>query len=200
MSPEIQIFTYWGIGIAMGLLFLRKELLTINKNFDTKRIALIVATALIVLGNSIVYSNSTNYGDRALDPLTVIVFAIGNGVGETFVFFSLFKLGETLIARVTENKLALFGAGILMFIIYSGIIHGLFWLNILPEHIVNTPENAFYRSLFMPFQILIATSWSLSFFLYRDLYSIIFFHSIVDAVMVYSVRFSLFTHPTHLLS
>ncbi|NTV45538.1 MAG: hypothetical protein HGB11_03215 [Chlorobiales bacterium] len=200
MSPEIQIFTYWGIGIAMGLIFLRKELLNINKTFDGKRIALLIASALVVLGNALVYSKSTNFGDRALDPLTMIVFAIGNGVAETFVFFSLFKIGETLIARVTENKFILFGAGMLIFIIYSGLIHGLFWLNILPEHIVNTPENAFYRSLFMPIQLLIATSWSLSFFLYRDLYAIIFFHSLVDAIMVYCVRFSLFTYPTHLLS
>lgn len=200
MSPEIQIFVYWGIGIAMGFLFLREELFTINKNFDSKRIALIVATALVVIVNTIIYSHSTNYGDRALDPLTVLAFAVGNGIGETFVFFSLFKLGETFLKRFTQNKFVLFGTGLLIFIIYSGLIHGLFWLHILPQHIIDTPDNAFYRSLFMPIQLSLAVSWSLSFFLYRDLYSIIFFHSIVDAVMVYCVRFSLFTHPTHLLS
>lgn len=193
MGVDIQIYIYWLIGLAMGFIFLRDELTSFDKNFDTKRLVLIISSALIVIGNSIVYNNSTYFGDRQLDIPTLILFAVGNGFCETFIFFSFFKFGEELVGKITENKVALFSAGFLMFIIYSGFIHGLFWLDILPDHIIHTPDKAFYRSLFMPFQLMIAASWSLSYFLYRDLYTVIFFHSIVDAVMVFSVRFSLFS-------
>ncbi|ACF14651.1 conserved hypothetical protein [Chloroherpeton thalassium ATCC 35110] len=194
MSADIQIYIYWLIGLITGLIFLRDELTNFNKNFDLKRVALIISTAIIIIGNSIVYSNSTYFGDRQLDVLTVVIFAIGNGICETFIFFTLFKFGEKAAGKISTNKVMLFLAGFFMFMIYSGLIHGLFWLNILPDHTIHTPDKAFYRSLFMPFQLMIAASWSLSYFLYRDLYSIIFFHAIVDAVMVFSVRFSLFSH------
>ncbi len=192
MSPDLQIYLYWAIGLVLGYVVLKDELKTINTTFDTRRILLIIGMAVVVLLNVEIYSNSTSYGSRELDMLTLIVFSIGNGIAETLVFFSLFKIAENLVGKVSQNPWVLFISGFFVFMIYSGLIHGLFWLDILPEHIVDTPENAFYRSLFMPIQIMLALGWSLSFFWYRDLYAIFLFHGLVDATMVYCVRFSFF--------
>ena len=192
LTPDLQIYLYWAIGLLMGFLVLRDELMSFNQTFDKRRIWLIIAMAAVVLFNMVIYSNSTTYGTRTLDPLTLIVFSIGNGIAETLIFFSFFKLAETLVGKVVQKPWVLFLTGLFVFMIYSGLIHGLFWIEILPEHIVDTPENAIYRSFFMPTQIMLALGWSLCFFWYRDLYSIFLFHGLVDATMVYCVRFSFF--------
>lgn len=192
LSPDLQIYLYWAIGLVIGYIFLKDEITHFNTTFDTRRVLLILGMLVVVIVNMVIYSNSTSYGNRELNLPTLIVFSVGNGIAETLVFFSIFKLAETGMSKLVENKWVLFVAGFFAFMIYSGLIHGLFWLNILPEHIINTPENAVYRSLFMPTQMMLALGWSLSFFWYRDLYSIFLFHGIVDATMVYCVRFSFF--------
>ena len=105
------------------------------------------------------------------------------------MFYAVFRLGMVLVGRFTQNPWALFITGFIFFMAYSGLIHGLFWLNILPEHVVQTSP---WKPLFMPVQLMIAGSWALSFFWYRDIRSVIFLHALVDLTMVCNVRFSLF--------
>lgn len=188
-TAPMKIFTYWFIAIVIGLLFFRKETFSFNPNFDLRRKLLIGASFLIVAFNAYVYSNSTYDGGRPLDIASVILFTVGNGIAETFMFYAVFVLGEKLAGAVTKNPWVLFIAGFLFFMIYSGLIHGLFWLDILPEHV---DQSSPFKPLFMPTQILIAGSWALSFFWYRDLPTVFVLHGLVDLTMAWNVKFSLF--------
>ncbi|MGB7511436.1 MAG: hypothetical protein WBP54_09145 [Pelodictyon phaeoclathratiforme] len=189
LSVPMMIYAYWAFAFLVGIIFFKKDILTFNREFDTRRVSLLVASVIVVAINAWVYSHSTTDGGRALDWPTVLVFSIGNGIAETFMFYALFRLGANLAGRLTQNTWALFLIGFLFFIIYSGLIHGLFWINILPEHVVQT---SIYKPFFMPVQMLIAGSWALSFFWYRDIRSVIFLHALVDLTMVCNVKFSLF--------
>ncbi len=189
LSVPMMIYAYWAFAFLVGIIFFWKDILAFNREFDKKRITLLVASLIVVAINAWVYTHSTTDGGRALDWLTVLVFSIGNGIAETFMFYAVFRLGTTLVGQVTQNSWALFVTGFLFFIIYSGLIHGLFWINILPEHVVQT---SLYKPFFMPIQLLIAGSWALSFFWYRDIRSVIFLHALVDLTMVCNVKFSLF--------
>ena len=188
-SAPMKIFAYWFIAIVVGLFFFRKETFTFNTNFDLRRKVLLGASLLIVAFNAWVYTSSTFDGGRPLDIASVIVFTIGNGIAETFLFYAFFVIGEKLAGLVTENPWALFIAGFVSFMIYSGFIHGLFWIDILPEHVNQASP---LKPLFMPTQILIAGSWALSFFWYRDLPSVFVLHGLVDLTMILNVKFSLF--------
>ncbi len=189
LSVPMMIYAYWAFAFLVGILFFKKDILAFNREFDSRRIALLATSLIVVAINAWVYTHSTTDGGRALDPLTVLVFTIGNGIAETFMFYAVFRLGELLAGRFTQNSWALFITGFLFFIIYSGLIHGLFWINILPEHVVQTSP---YKPFFMPIQLLIAGSWALSFFWYRDIRTVIVLHALVDLTMVCNVRFSLF--------
>ena len=188
-SVPMKIFTYWLIAIVIGLFFFRKETFAFNTNFDTRRKVLLGFSLLIVAFNAWVYTNSTFDGGRPLDIASVIVFTIGNGIAETFLFYAVFVIGEKFAGLVTKNPWALFISGFVFFMVYSGLIHGLFWIDLLPEHV---DQASSLKPLFMPTQILIAGSWALCFFWYRDLPSVFVLHGLVDLTMILNVKFSLF--------
>ncbi len=188
-SAPMKIFAYWFIAIVIGLVFFRKEAFSYNTNFDMRRKILLVASLVIVAFNAFVYSYSTYDGGRPLDIASVILFTIGNGIAETFIFYAAFIVGERLAGMVTKSPWVLFITGFIFFMVYSGLIHGLFWIDLLPEHV---DQSSPYKPLFMPTQILIAGSWALSFFWYRDLPSVFVLHGLVDLTMILNVKFSLF--------
>jgi hypothetical protein len=189
ITVPMMIYAYWIIAFLIGFLFFRRDILTFNREFDSRRKTLLALSLLILAVNAWVYSHSTTDGGRPLDPWTVLVFSIGNGIAETFMFYAVFRIGADLAARMTKNPLALFMTGFVFFMLYSGLIHGLFWINILPEHVVQTSP---YKPFFMPVQLLIASSLALSFFWYRDVPGVIVLHALVDLTMAWNVRFSLF--------
>ncbi|MBO8092643.1 hypothetical protein [Prosthecochloris sp. HL-130-GSB] len=194
-SAPMKIFTYWFIAMVIGLVFFRKETFSFNTTFDLRRKVLLGTSLLIVAFNAFVYTNSTFDGGRSLDIASVIVFTVGNGIAETYLFYFFFVMGEKFSQKLSSDSWQLipkqteFITAILFFMIYSGFIHGLFWLDLLPEH-VNQASSL--KPLFMPTQILIATSWALSFFWYRDLPSVFVLHGLVDLTMILNVKFSLF--------
>ena len=185
----MKIFTYWFIAIAIGLIFFRKETFSYNTCFDLRRKVLLAASVVIVALNAFVYSNSTYDSGRTIDWPSVILFTFGNGIAETFMFYAFFSMGEKLAGLATKNAWLLFAAGLLCFMVYSGVIHGLFWLDMLPEHVNQASP---FKPLFMPTQLLIAGSWALSFFWYRDLPTVFLLHSLVDLTMILNVKFSIF--------
>uniref|UniRef100_Q3ARP4 Abortive infection protein n=1 Tax=Chlorobium chlorochromatii (strain CaD3) TaxID=340177 RepID=Q3ARP4_CHLCH len=189
MSVTLMIFIYWAIAIAIGFIFFKKDILSFEPKFDGRRIGLLIASLLIIALNAWVYSHSTSDGGRSLDPLTLLVFSVGNGIAETFMFYAVFRFGTSLVGRFTQNAVATFLVGFLCFVVYSGLIHGLFWINILPEHVVQTSP---YKPFFMPVQMLIAGSWALNFFWYRDIRTVIFLHGLVDLTMAWNVKFDMF--------
>ncbi|NTU68199.1 MAG: hypothetical protein HGB02_04880 [Chlorobiaceae bacterium] len=189
LPAPLLIYGYWAVAILIGLVFFRKDIFSFNPEFDGRRKALVALSVVILAVNAFVYSNSTTDGGRVIEPLSVLIFSIGNGIAETFMFFAMFRMGQALAGRFSPNQWAQFALGFLFFMIYSGVIHGLFWLPILPDHVVQTSP---FKPFFMPIQLMIAASWALSFFWYRDLRTVIFLHAIVDLTMAWNVKFSMF--------
>lgn len=189
IPAPFQIYAYWAIALIIGFVFFRKDVTAPNPPFDKRRIGLLVFSVVILVLNAYIYSNSTTDGGRMLGPWSALIFSVGNGIAETFMFYAVFRLGQSLVGKFTQNQWAGFLVGFLFFMIYSGLIHGLFWLNILPEHVVQTSP---FKPFFMPIQLMIALSWALSFFWYRDLRTVFVLHAIVDLTMIMNVKFSMF--------
>ncbi|MEI7695811.1 MAG: hypothetical protein WCI64_09235 [Chlorobium sp.] len=185
----MMIYAYWTLAFLVGLLFFRKDIFTFNREFDTRRVVLMVASFVVIAINAWVYSHSTTDGGRPLDLLTVVIFSVCNGIAETFMFYAVFRLGTALASKRTQSAWVIFFAGFICFVVYSGLIHGLFWINIMPQHVVQTSP---YKPFFMPIQLLLAGSWALSFFWYRDIRTVILLHALVDLTMAINVKFSLF--------
>ncbi|MGC8775316.1 MAG: chlorophyllide a hydrolase BciC [Chlorobaculum sp.] len=189
IPAPFQIYAYWAIALIIGFVFFRKDVTAPNPPFDKRRIGLLVFSVVILVLNAYIYSKSTTDGGRMLDPWSALIFSVGNGIAETFMFYAVFRIGQLLVGKFTQNQWAGFIVGFLFFMIYSGLIHGLFWLNILPEHVVQTSP---FKPFFMPIQLMIALSWALSFFWYRDLRTVFVLHAIVDLTMIMNVKFSMF--------
>ncbi|NTU94049.1 MAG: hypothetical protein HGB29_06145 [Chlorobiaceae bacterium] len=189
LPAPLQIYAYWFIAFLIGVLFFRKDIVSFNPVFDTRRKVLLALSVVILAANIYVYSNSTTDGGRTFEPLSALIFSIGNGFAETFMFYAVFRLGQVIVGKFTPNQWAGFAVGFLFFMIYSGLIHGLFWLPILPEHVVQTSP---FKPFFMPVQLMIATSWALAFFWYRDIRTVFVLHALVDLTMIWNVKFSMF--------
>jgi chlorophyllide a hydrolase len=189
IPAPLLIYAYWAIAILIGVIFFRKDITAPNPPLDARRIGLLIFSVVILGLNAYIYSHSTSDGGRTLDPWSALIFSVGNGIAETFMFYAVFRLGQSLVGKFTQNQWAGFIVGFLFFMIYSGLIHGLFWLNILPEHVVQTSP---FKPFFMPIQLMIALSWALSFFWYRDLRTVFVLHALVDLTMIMNVKFSMF--------
>ena len=190
IPAPLQIYAYWAIAILIGVVFFRKDVMTSNNDYSSKRIGLLVFSVVILGLNAYIYTNSTSDGGRTLEPSSALIFSIGNGIAETFMFYAVFRLGQMLVSKFTDNPWAGFIVGFFFFMAYSGLIHGLFWLAILPEHVVQTSP---FKPFFFPIQLMIALSWALSFFWYRDLRTVFILHAIVDLTMIMNVKFSMFS-------
>ncbi|MGQ9804525.1 MAG: hypothetical protein ACUVRP_00415 [Chlorobiales bacterium] len=194
MGTGIYVVLYWAIGVFCAILFLGEELFAQKKQErDWKRILLVFVSLLLVIFNAFIYKNSTETMGRPLDYVSMLVFGLGNGICETFIFIACFKLGESWMAKYTDKKLFLFLGGILIFMAFSGFIHSAFWINELPPHLSTAPEKMFYKAFFMPLQFMLAVSWALIYFLYRDIWTVAFLHVIVDISVIYSIHYSLFS-------
>jgi hypothetical protein len=121
----------------------------------------------------------------------MVVFGLFNGLLETFLFFTCFKLGEWLAGKVTQNKFALFFAGLICFMIYSGIAHSQFWMHEFPQHLGTTPDKLVFRQFFFPVQFSLAISWALIYFIYRDFWTVVFIHIYIDMCVIYSIHYSI---------
>lgn len=196
----LAILAYWAIGILCAMFFLSEELFPSNptppsRETALRRNVLFFVSLVIVLANTYVYYNATSNGGRPFDIVTFFIFAILNGTCETFVFLAVFKLGETLMRRFTDKLLYHFLGGILLFMMFSGFIHGVLWINALPPHVVSIsdlpPDKVIFKQLFFPFQFALVICWSMLYFFFRDVWGIVLLHIIVDAGVVYSIHYSL---------
>lgn len=199
------VLAYWTIGIICAIFFLSEELFPQkqtppDRDTATKRNLLFLASFIIVLANIYVYYNATSNGNRPFDPVTFVIFAILNGSCETFVFLAVFKLGEKMMRNFTDKAPYLFLGGILLFMVFSGFIHGVLWINALPPHVIPIselpPDKVIFKQLFFPFQIALVLCWSALYFFFKDVWGIVALHMIVDAGVVYSIHYSLWQNTT----
>jgi hypothetical protein len=85
-----------------------------------------------------------------------------------------------------------FGLGLVFFIIYGGLIHAIFWLPVLPPHLDDAPFSRRIRKLRPLNEIMLVIGWSLCLWLYNDIWTMVFFHVLVDLGLMLRVRPPLF--------
>lgn len=189
-----HVIIYWLLGAGIGLGYFKEDLQIFNKLFDRKRIFLLAISLIIVLVNNALYSRMAESGEREFDALSLAVFAIANGICETFIFLASFKLGGFWMGKHTKDSRWIYAAGFSLLWIYCGAIHALFWINILPAHLSDATGALVLRQyFFIPVQTLNLASWSLIYYCYRDFWGVAALHALVDAGFVCTTHYSLFS-------
>lgn len=197
-NPTGLIVRYWLIATVVGAVFLWDWITAWNVPATWSRPILVVYLVLSFALSQVLYALVARYDGRRFHPGATLVFALGNGVAETFAFAVVYRLGEligTSVVGLFAPALASwagFGLGIVFFAAYGGLIHGLFWLRVLPPHLNDTPRAVAIRKYRPLAEVALVLGWSLCFWLTRDLWTVVFFHILVDIGLMLKVRPRLF--------
>lgn len=115
----------------------------------------------------------------------LIFFSMFNGVFEQLMFVFWFLIGCLLASTFHIQKpWKVFGLGILSYSIFSGAIHALFWVNVLPPH---------QPALVTPFLLTaMSVAWMWLFWRYQAIVAIIAMHIMIDFLTIGHLHFSWF--------
>lgn len=197
-SVERSIIAYWVIAALLGALFLGDWLTQWNVPATLAQPWLVALLVVTWLAGTLCYAAVARHDNRPLHWATTLVFIIGNGICETLAFALVYRLGETIGSGLMGlivpawTSAAGFGGGILLFIAYGGLIHVVFWLNALPPHLDDSPRSRLIRKWRPLTELGLVLGWSLCFWLTRDIWTVVFFHILVDLGLMLLVRPQLF--------
>jgi hypothetical protein len=155
---------------------------------DAKRgyfITLILSWVATLLTSAIyvVFTVKEVAGSYQLSDL--FLFSVLNGVLEQFMFVFWFLLGCFLGLKQSPNQpIRVFIYGYISYVLYSGLIHPLFWFQVLPEHQLFAPMAAI-----LPFMSLF---WMWLLWRYRAIVSIVLMHIVIDFLMIGHLNFAWF--------
>ncbi len=142
------------------------------------------------------------HGGRPIHWGALIIFALGNGFAETLAFATTYRIGELIghglfsLFAPGSASLAGFIVGIICFTIYGGLIHALFWMPILPPHFDDRPRARAIRRLRPLAEVALVIGWSLCFWLFRDIWTVVALHVLVDIGLMLLVRPPIFGAST----
>ncbi len=193
---EGAIVFYWLSALALTLLFRLPEPFTFNV---AQTVASVWGVVLLVVSLGIsqwLYAQVAIHEERPFNWLGTPIFIIGNSLGETLAFLLVFKLGTFIGGSLatpfglagTSYHVLTFGFGFLTFLIYGGAIHGLFWMRIFPPHFREDERALKVRKFRLWSESALSFSWCLVFYVFEDFWSVVFFHAIVDTVLMIRVR------------
>jgi chlorophyllide a hydrolase len=189
---------YWGISTLLGLIFLRDWLTSWNVPATFANPGLVALLIVSLLCGQGLYYAVARHDGRPIRWGPTWLFAIGNGICETLAFALVYRLGEVIGNSITNTfapslDMLGFTIGLSLFIIYGGLIHALFWLRILPPHLDNSPRARRIRKIRPVGEILLVLGWSLCLWLNQDIWTMVFFHIIVDFGLMLLVRPPIFS-------
>lgn len=196
------VLVYWGISAFLGFLFLRDWIFSWNVGATLAEPWLIAILVVTVTIGQVIYSIIARHDGRPIPVWDTILFAVGNGIFETFAFALVYRLGEyvgtqaALLVAPTAAYGTGFVVGAIFFIIYGGGIHALFWLKILPPHLNDNPVSLIIRKYRLFSEIALVLGWCLCFRVTNDIWTVVFFHMIVDLGLMLRVRPRLFTRAS----
>lgn len=201
LRPERSIAIYWLICLLCGGLLLWDWLAVWNVPATLSQPWLVAYLWCSFALSQVLYVFVARHGGRPIDLRALVLFAIGNGIAETLAFGVVYRLGELLGAWIFGlfapglASLAGFVVGVIGFIIYGGLIHGLFWLRVLPPHLDDAPRSRRIRKARPIAEVALVLGWSLCFWLARDIWTVVFFHILVDIGLMLKVRPPIFGAP-----
>jgi hypothetical protein len=193
-NPTATLLIYWGLCAALSIPLLWSELTTwrVGQAWQTHWFWAILALVVTVFAQIAYMLVARNDGRKLNIPVTVL-FVVVNGVLEALVFMTAYKLMFGLSSLVFGGLDVInFIFGFLGFVIYSGFIHGFFWARLIPPHFSAEPRLQPLRKQLTPIQAAIVLAWCLYFYFTGDIWTIVFYHFIIDAVLMVWVRPPLF--------
>lgn len=201
--PERLIVLYWLISTVVGTVAVWDWLSTWNVPATFEHPWLIIYLCASFVLSQALYVIVAHHGGRPIHLGALAFFAIGNGIAETLAFAAVYRVGEVLGTRLVSlfapalSSTAGFILGVVFFAIYGGLIHGLFWLKVLPPHLNDTPRARAVRKFRPLAEVALVLSWSLCLWLTRDIWTVIFFHTLVDVGLMILVRPPIFGADPH---
>lgn len=192
--PERAIVIYWGISLVLGVLALRHWIGAWNVSTTLSHPGLVVYLALTFALSQVLYVLVARHDDRPVRALPTVIFALGNGIFETFAFAFVYWLGALIGSSVVglfapaAASVAGFGLGLVFFMIYGGLIHGLFWLRLLPPHFDDSPRSKSIRKARPLAEVALVFGWGLCLWLFNDIWTVVLVHTLVDVGLMLRVR------------
>lgn len=190
----VKLSTYWIIGAAAGIAFLRPDiqyLTPINLSNPYEALALTFGILTTFLTNY-TYSKISHTSNRSLDVLTLTAFPILNGIFESILFILTFKLGVNIITPFNSSSFVQYFTGFMTMSVYSGLIHALFWLKILPPHLKQDPRMKGTKRVWIVGITFMSMMWCWLYHQYGHFWPVVGLHVLFDAGMVWSIRYSMF--------
>ncbi|NJM68708.1 MAG: hypothetical protein HC851_25130 [Acaryochloris sp. RU_4_1] len=194
MAIESIVWIYWLCCLAAtalmisnrtvvyGLLSPASELPYQDKGYP---ISLILGW-LATLATSIAYVLFTRkYETGTYEIADLVAFSVSNGILEQFMFIFWFLLGCYIGKILVPNRPKfIFTSGYISYAIFSGLIHVLFWIQVLPAH---KPVTVLMALLLSTMSLL----WMWLVWRYRALLSIIAMHIVIDFLTIGHLNFHL---------
>lgn len=200
-TPERSIVIYWIGSLVIGVPLLFDLLTSWNVPATLAQPWLIVYLLVTFALSQVLYVIVARHDDRPLRWGSTLIFAVGNGFCETLAFAIVFRLGAILgsglfglFAPAAANTAGFVG-GLIAFILYGGLIHGLFWLRLLPPHLDDAPLSRRVRRLRPIAEVALVVGWSICFWYMADIWTIVFLHVLVDLGLMLRVRPEIFPSP-----
>ncbi len=188
------ILFYWLISLLIGIPLLGDWLRSWNVPLTLANPWFVVFLLVSFAFSQVLYVMVARHDGRPFLMGPTIIFSIGNGVIETLAFATVYRLGDwignglaALFWPAMVGPLG-FAVGFTAFVIYGGVIHGLFWLPYLPPHLDDSPRSMRIRKLRPLAEMALVLGWSLCLYLYQDIWTVIFIHILVDLGLMLRVR------------
>jgi len=189
-----SILGYWAVCFVLGVPLLWDWLSAWNVGATLGSPLLVVYLIVSFAVSQALYVVVARHDGRPLSSFETLMFGLGNGIAETLAFALVYRLGEVIGSAVVGlffpgwASVGGFLSGLGLFVIYGGLIHGLYWLQILPPHLDDAPRSRAIRKVRPLFEVALVLGWSLCFWLFRDIWSVVFLHILVDVGLMLRVR------------
>ncbi|MBX0326816.1 hypothetical protein K2Z83_03855 [Oscillochloris sp. ZM17-4] len=192
--PERAILIYWGISLVLGVVALQSWLRSWAVPTTFANLGFVAYLVITFALSQVLYVLVARHDDRPFLPLPTLIFSLGNGFFETLAFAVVYWLGAMLgswavgLFAPAAASVAGFVVGLIFFSIYGGLIHGLFWLRLLPPHLDESPRSQSIRKLRPMAEVALVVGWSACFWLYQDIWTVVLIHILVDLGLMLRVR------------
>lgn len=191
--PLAHLAAYWSFGAAAATVLMLHPSLPSAEGASAPGCATAAAAGAGAL-TAAAYHALVHRGcaSRPLDTATLIVFPVFNGVFETTLFAAAFRGGAAIARAAGSPPIGRFLAGTTTFFAFSGLIHALFWLRILPPHMPETRELPPRRKALKRAWAFglggMSFAWAWLLHAHDALRTVTWQHILFDAAMVASVR------------
>ncbi len=201
MAIETSLWIYWLFCAIAAFIVISKRKFAyglLSPDSDSSHhqknyiISLILAWLFTLLASAIyiLFTIKKETGPYELPEL--ISFSLLNGILEQFMFIFWFLLGCYLAQlKFPKHSIFIFILGYLGYFIYSGLIHPLFWFQVLPDH-----EPFIPMVFILPFMSLF---WMWLLWRYQAVLAIVAMHIMIDFLTVGHLHFPWFESLQKLL-